>query len=262
MDVRATEQCSYCHDGTERMPDGSGREYDCPRRNCPRCGREYYDGCFVEPAIHFYELEPERPEILSWLVSSAIAVVVEVLLLIRGGLADLPIPTVVFGAITVSLLIKTHRRLYPYLRREEYNRKFHEDRLGYLRGEKALPQSLAQSLKRLSDEEYLYYLIAHGANVPDFFFHRIGLAPDCARVEELDQQRQARAELRARKEKVCRLRDELEYYTELLSHGLDDTAFKTQAKMHGMTPDMFAEHCHSLVGSTRRELETTMATEE
>lgn len=104
------------------------------------------------------------------------------------------------------------------------------------RNAERLDKELSASLKRLSNEDYLYYLIENEVDVPDYFFHRLGVQKDTERIEKARRQKELQYEIK-------RCRDELEYYEYYLSLGTDDWIFRQQAQSKGMEYMAFENYC-------------------
>lgn len=250
------ERCSYCHDGTERENAAGQHEIGCPRRSCPKCGRQYFDAAYEEDALHAYHLKPTMPEIVRPLLGFLIIAAINIRL-IPKMLQGLTMPWFALFSWGVASLFVTGRAcvyLYPWVFRKRYYRKYEESKIPIFDGTEYISEEFSASLQRVSSQEYLYYLISHGVEVPAFFFHRIGREVDMARVEELKANRRELYERRARKERMKRLREELAYYEECLSIEPTSTEFALLAKAGGMSAGVFRTRCESQAALLRKEL--------
>lgn len=259
------ERCSYCHDGTERENANGQHEIGCPRRSCPKCGRQYFDAAYEEDALHAYYLKPTMPDFIHPMLYFLVIVLPMDVLLVRRMLQDFTVPWALLfplGLGTIYIFGKICRNLYPWLFRKRYNRKYEESKIPIFNGTEYISEEFSASLHRMSNEGYLYYLISHGVDVPDFFFERIGRSPDAARVEELKAERRELYERRARKERLGRLREELAYYEECLSMEATSTEFAILAKSSGMPAGAFRSRCETRAAQLRRELNTSESTYE
>lgn len=258
------ERCSYCHDGTERENANGQHEIGCPRRSCPKCGRQYFDAAYEEDALHAYYLKPTMPHVVRPLLSCLIIVLINIRLVpkLMQGLTMPWFALASWGLASLFLIGRACVSAYPWLFRKRYNRKYEESKIPIFNGTEYISEEFSASLHRMSNEGYLYYLISHGVDVPDFFFERIGRSPDAARVEELKAARRELYERRACKERLGRLREELAYYEECLSMEATSTEFAILAKSSGMPAGAFRSRCETRAAQLRRELNTSESTYE
>lgn len=253
------ERCSYCHDGTERENPVGQHEIGQPRRTCPKCGRTYFDTAYEEDALYAYHLKPTMPDFIHPLLYFLIIPLPMDVLVICKMLQGATVPPALLfplGLVTIFVVSKLCRVLYPWLFRERYYRKYEESKIPIFNGTKYISDEFSASLQRMSSEEYLYYLISHGVDVPDFFFERIHCTPDAARVQELQEAFRARREVRSRAEKLRQLRTELEYYRECLSMDPDSSEFKMLATADGRTASGFWAHCQSRAAQVQQKIDT------
>lgn len=254
MDFLQMNGCDYCNDGTERVLEDNEREFGCPKRLCPRCGKAYYDGGFQEAAIYLYTAEAPLPEFYKWLAASIFMIGLDLFAAFKLWSNLNAVTIFVFVAATAMVFVRMIRGLHARLHKEEYQRKFHQENLKALQGVKKPSDALAASLERMRSEEYLYYLISHGVEVPDYFFHSIDCVPDISRTTEMKELCKVYTKERKRRERVHELRRRAEYYGEALALGEDSIIFRQQAQSKGMSPEAFEEHCRRMLDECREEI--------
>jgi len=259
------ERCSYCHDGTERENPQGLHEIGNPYRPCPRCGRTYFDAAYEEEAVHLYRMKPEKPRFpfapVIVLCLAILPVNVEIFRQMLEGVSFYWIRLIVFWGISAFVIFKVYKGLHPWIFRKKYYRKFEESKIPVFSGETFVSDEFSQSLQRMSREEYLYDLIAHGVEVPEFFFRRIGRTVDTERVEELKAERQAHFEGRARKEQLRKVRADLAYYEDCLSMDQESRQFAAMAKAGGLSAGEFRTRCETEARKLRKKLTESEQTE-
>ena len=251
------ERCSYCHDGTERENPAGQRELGCPQRRCPECGQTYFDAAYEEDALYTYHQKPVMPRLIQPLVRAALIIVLNIMLIAKM-FQGFTVPLVIvlsWGLGTTAALVRSWVQLHPWLFHKRYLRKHEENKRAILDGWIYKSDEISRSIQRMSSEEYLYYLISHGVDVPDFFFERIHCTPDAARVQELQEAFRARREVRSRAEKLRQLRTELEYYRECLSMDPDSSEFKMLATADGRTAPGFRAYCQSRAAQLQQKID-------
>jgi len=255
------ERCSYCHDGTERQNLTGEYELGSPRQKCPKCGRVYFDAGYEENALHAYKLQPKKSDIFHPLLFFVLIVlpidVGAIYRMMQDGLNRiLLISAVLFTVFGVGRIWVA---LYPRVFRKKILREYDEERMQILNTTKYISDEFSSSLMRMSDVKYLYYLISHGVEVPEYFFSRIGQTMDQELVEELRAARtasqKAHEERLEREAKMRELRNELEYCEECLSMDSGTSEFEMLAKMNGMSPRVFRMHCESRTKKLRLEIQ-------
>lgn len=245
--------CPRCQQVAERytIHITNGKEEQVagsPRRRCPHCGCCYFDNHFYESALREYDAKAFSPSVLLW----SIVLVASIGSLVMDG-NGLAVPTImnildsVFAFVSVAMLLCA---LYIRRNRASLNarcQKKSEQRLDAHGSD----DELGQSLRRLSQEEYLYFLLANDVEIPDYFFRRIGCVRDTARAEK---EREHYAEEKRQLED-CMEREavrkaanaEREYYEYFLSLDPNGSLFNHHAQSHSMSPERFREHCRSMV---------------
>ena len=185
-------QCAFCCDGTRPTDPTDSPELGSPRRQCPRCGKTYFDNQYAEPALYLYSTKPVKPKFLLWLLGSVFfAVVLFIYTVVMQGYRENLLSAIILAAALIIYLTRLIRALHARLHWDDFTEKFHQENIMCLQGIRKPPIPLDQSLDRLSQEEYLYYLLSHGTEVPEYFFHRIDCQPDPQRLEEAALQNEA-----------------------------------------------------------------------
>lgn len=215
-------------------------EYGSPRMVCKNCGKQHFDGFYREKAL--VEYRERAPMWNIWLCVAFVGFVLyldySVLRMERSSIMpETAIISILLTLISITLLlVALHRKE----NRNEYvadREKKLEDRF---RNAERLDKELAASLKRMSNEDYLYYLIENEVDVPDYFFHRLGIQKDTERIEKARRQKELQHEIK-------RCRDELEYHEYYLSLGTDDWIFRQQAQSKGMEYMAFENYCRKKI---------------
>lgn len=245
--------CPRCQQVAERytIHITNGKEEQVagtPRRRCPHCGCRYFDDHFYESALREYDAKAFSPSALLW----SMVLIASIGSLVMDG-NGLTAPTVmnvldtVFAFVSVAMLLRA-----LYIRRNRASldarcQKKSEQRLDA----HCSDDELGQSLRRLSQEEYLYFLLANDVEIPEYFFRRIGCVRDTARAEK-ERERYAeekrRLEERVEREAARKAAEaEREYYEYFLSLDPNGSLFRRHAQSHNMSPERFRKHCQSMV---------------
>lgn len=222
-------------------------QYGSPRIVCIHCGKQHFDGFYREKALVEY-----RERIPIWSVWLCAAFVVHFLYMDYRMLQLkpeklLPETIVFFSLMTVVSIVILFVVLYRRQNRDEYETAKEEKLEERFRNADRLDKELAASLRRLSNEDYLYYLIDNEVEVPDYFFRRAGLCRDEERIRKTRQKREIQNEKK-------RLQDELEYHEYYLSLGTEDRIFRQQAQSKGMEFKTFEDFCRRQVELCRKKL--------
>lgn len=228
-------------------------ELGSPRRRCPHCGYIYYDGHFREAALLEYDARAFCPSLALWSAMLALAILMLVwdgtLLAAPTGIDALPGAMALGSAALVvwSVHVRRHRETADARCREKSER-----RLDAYRGEDAL----GVSLRRMAEADYLYFLLAHGETVPDYFFRRIGAVRDEARVQSererwAGEARQFAERLDRENERLA-AENEAEYWEYFLTLDPDGALFERHARSHGMCPAHFRDHCRAMAAKGDR----------
>lgn len=245
--------CPRCQQVAERyiIRITNGKEEtapDTPRRKCPHCGHLYFDGHFYERALQEYNAKPFSPSLVLW----SIVLIASIGSLVMDG-KGLAAPTAMNILDAVLAFASVAMLLWAlYIRRNQTAlnarcRKKSEQRLDA----HCSDDELGRSLRRLSQEEYLYFLLANDVEVPEYFFRRIGCVFDAVRAEKesercVDEKRQ-HAEFADREAAQKAADAEREHYEYFLSLDPNGSLFKRHAQCHNMSPERFREHCQSMV---------------
>lgn len=248
-------KCSYCQDGWLDTGNPKGAKSGMPRRLCEHCGQIYHDNEYREPALSYYFLKPEPPIYKRWIAAAPITAFFIIYILCVFGITEENAPTLSILAVALIVFsIRMFRGLKDHFHPNEYEEAFQKQKLPYYRGEKKLSQEFSESLQRMSKEEYLYELISCGEVIPDYFFHRLGTAPDEARLSAaiaLYKERQRKSALVHTR---LELQGEIERYEEFLSLPAEGLSLRKQAEFHGMSPLDFKNYCQKQLEETREKL--------
>lgn len=253
--------CPHCSQEAERysLRSENGVELPLlgsPRRYCPHCGRDYFDGHYHEDALYHYATRAFRPIRKAWiffLAAYTLAHCITVLVPPQYPIADAVYFlcfAVCIGAFLVFLFLPKRGAKVEARRQEQVERELdrhHQD------------DALARSLLRMANVDYLHYLIDHGVEVPEYFFRRLSHpsisaypTPDfrqqAAREQWEDRQSRQRAHRKA-------LEEEAEYYEYFLSLDTNNRYFLSSAAQAHMSPDAFRDHCKAKATQCRAKLQ-------
>ena len=250
-------QCSFCCDDTRPTDPTDAPELGSPRRQCPRCGKTYFDNQYAESALYLYNTKPVKPKFLLWLFASVyFAVILFVYFAVMHGHRENWLSALTLVAALIICLVRLYRALHARRHWDEFKEKFRQKNIMCLQGIKKSPIPISQSLDRLSREDYLYYLLSHGTDVPDYFFHRIDCQPDPHRLEEAARQHEATQKYLKTLQTYYDLKAEAERFEHFLSLDSDDIAFRKQAELHNMTPPAFESYCKEQHQDIQHKLNT------
>ena len=231
-------------------------EYGSPRMVCKNCGKQHFDGFYREKAL--VEYRERAPMWNIWLcvafVGYALYLDYSVLRMERSSI--MPETAI----ISIFLTIMSIALLLVALHRKENRDKYVADREKKLedrfRNAEQMDKEFSASLKRLSNEDYLYYLIENEVDVPDYFFHSIDCVPDISRITEMKELCKVYTKERKRRERVHELRRRAEYYGEALALGKNSIIFRQQAQSKGMSPEAFEDYCRRMLDECREEIKS------
>ena len=171
----AVVKCPNCRHRVERVNLQAGN-LGSPLSRCPYCQEIVYNPYVKEPALVIYEDKGGDPNIWSVLNTILFNTLFIVLLkpILQAGRLTAPawVALILCGGLALLFdvgwvrLFKVRRHL------EEYHQK-QMDRLEGRAGEQS--EELRESLRRLSQKKYLDELEKYGVEVPEYFYHRIGI---------------------------------------------------------------------------------------
>ena len=254
-----TPRCSYCRDGALPHAAISIQRPGVPMRQCPRCGKRYHDARYIEPALAFYNKnQPELGPLWTAIVL-CIAVAKPLVNYVRAYAAPHTefACAISLGLIGLLLAVYLYHILFRRFAKNAYYKRFERKKLACLSGRGGLSPKRRSSLRRLSQEDYLYELLANGVMIPLFFFKRISAAPDPRRIQDAmeayaEKRQRLEEELLNRQEELQQqkteqkrkdLRDEAEYYRYCLSLDPGDRKLRQQAAQRNMSPQAFQAYC-------------------
>ena len=248
-------KCSFCCDGTRPTDPPKQPECGSPRQLCPHCGKEYYDNQYAELALQLYDLEPEKPEIARWLSLSILLVIafasyLKFTIKVSGNW----LYPIILAIVCVICITRLSRELYTRHNWKKHVEKFHNKIVSAFDNVPKSTPEVTDSLARLSDEEYLYYLLEHGVEIPEYFFRRIHCFPDLYRLEDAARKHQATQNYLKTVQKYYELNGQAERYKEFLLLSPECLSLRKQAELHGMSPLDFKTYCQKQLERTETEL--------
>lgn len=174
---KSTIRCPRCGAQIERACPPEGETLPgSPLRQCPECGRLYFDGAYAEAALTAFE----KAEIkFPWIkILYALVPTVGALVYLRQYRAapstGALVPLIAFSLIAVFFDVLLLIELGKTVRKRAVKREMLK-RIEGRAGE--MEQELRASMERLGQKDYLDALVKCGEAVPRYFYERIGEKP-------------------------------------------------------------------------------------
>ena len=177
-----TVYCPHCNEVADKTKTvNSDWKLGSPLRNCPYCGKKYFDSFYREEGIERFK--DNGVHINAW---SVIWLVVSLLFVIgflcsSDATAGAIIPGVIFVIFAIGFIRAISNLFHP----QEYHQKQVELIEG--RGD-TMDADLAESMRRLSKREYLDELKQHGIDVPQYFYERLAKLEPVQRPRTINRQ--------------------------------------------------------------------------